>query len=130
MCHTPHPTSVLPVCDLSTCGFCIAGETRMNVSSLRHYFDRVVLKVFRDPTAWGEERGITFPNWGAGSPSAVLEVALPELAGHRDFYDQIVYDLKQRGLMSNVDIHTSMTRHGMFQPRTTTLGSEFLRFIS
>jgi hypothetical protein len=89
-----------------------------------------VLKVFQDPHAWAQAHNINFPNWGAGSPSAVLEVALPDLAGNREFYDQLVSDLKQRGLMTNVDIHTAMTGHGMFQSRTSRLGNDFLRFIS
>jgi len=89
-----------------------------------------VLKVFRNPQAWAHANGITFPNWTAGSLATVLETALPEMAGRRDCYDQLVSDLQQRGLMTRVDIHTTMTGHGMLQSRTTGLGNDFLGFIS
>ncbi|PYT78206.1 MAG: hypothetical protein DMG42_01170 [Acidobacteria bacterium] len=64
-----------------------------------------------------------------GAASLVLDQSMPELAGQRGFYDQIVSDLRQRGLMANVEIHTMMTANGMFSSRTTPLGREFLRFI-
>lgn len=65
-----------------------------------------------------------------GAVSLVLEQCMPELAGQRGFYDQIVSDLQQCGLLANVGIHTMMTANGMFSSRTTPLGKEFLRFIS
>ncbi len=89
-----------------------------------------ILTFFNDPAGWGKTHHITYPNWTIGAPSLVLEQSMPELAGQRGFYDQIVSDLQQRGLMAKVEIHTMMTANGMFSSRTTPLGREFLRFIS
>ena len=89
-----------------------------------------ILAFFNDPVDWGKKHHVTYPNWTTGAPSLVLEQSMPELAGQRGFYDQIVSDLQQRGLMAKVEIHTMMTANGMFSSRTTPLGREFLRFIS
>lgn len=88
-----------------------------------------ILAFFDDPTGWGKSHNVTYPNWTMGAPSLVLEQSMPELAGQRGFYDQIVSDLQQRGLMAKVEIHTMMTAHGMFSARTSPLGREFLQFI-
>lgn len=89
-----------------------------------------ILAFFDDPIDWGKTHHITYPNWTMGAASLVLEQSMPELAGQRGFYDQIVSDLQQRGLLANVEIHTMMTANGMFSSRTTPLGKEFLQFIS
>ena len=89
-----------------------------------------ILAFFDDPGGWGAKHKITYPTWTMGSPGVVLEHSIPELAGHRGFYDQIVNDLEQRGLMPSGGLHTTMTSHGMFSPRVTPLGKQFLQFIS
>jgi hypothetical protein len=89
-----------------------------------------ILAFFDDPIDWGQTHHITYPNWTMGAASLVLEQSMPELAGQRGFYDQIVNDLQQRGLLANVEIHTMMTANGMFSSRTTPLGKQFLDFIS
>ena len=83
-----------------------------------------------DPRGWGAKHTINYPNWMMGSPSKVLEQSMPELAGQSGFYNQIVSDLEQRGLMTSGGLHTTMTVQGMFSPRTTPLGKQFLAFIS
>jgi len=89
-----------------------------------------ILAFFHDPQGWGQRHGITYPTWTAGSPSTVLEHSIPTLAGRRAFYDQLVSDLEQRGLMLSGGMHTTTTGHGMLSPRTTPLGEQFLDFIS
>jgi len=89
-----------------------------------------ILAFFDDPVGWGKTHHITYPNWTMGAPSLVLEQSMPELAGQRGFYDQIVSDLQQRGLLANFGLHTMMTANGMFSSRTTPLGRQFLDFIS
>lgn len=89
-----------------------------------------VLAFFRDPQAWGQLHQITYPTWTAGSPATVLEHSMSELAGRRGFYDQIVSDLEQRGLMMSAALHTTVTGPAMFSSRTTSLGNQFLDFIS
>lgn len=89
-----------------------------------------MLAFFRDPQGWGQQHQITYPTWTAGSPATVLEHSVPELAGRRGFYDQIVSDLEQRGLMRSAALHTTVTGPAMFSSRTTSLGNQFLDFIS
>ncbi len=100
-----------------------------HVDSLTPWHLRV-LSFFDDPRGWGERHGISYPTWTMGSPSRVLEQSMPSLAGQRGFYDQIVSDLEQRGLMQSGGLHTTMTAQGMFSSRTTDLGKQFLSFIS
>jgi len=88
-----------------------------------------ILKFFEDPRGWGETHGITYPNWTMGGPSTVIEHSFPMLRGRRDFYDQIVKDLYSRGLLGIESLHVTMTGHGMFEPRVTPLGRQFLRYI-
>lgn len=89
-----------------------------------------ILTFFDGPQDWGRRHEITYPTWMSGSPGRVLEHSMPELAGARGFYDQIVSDLEQRGLMPSGGLHTMMTTQGMFSPRITPLGKQFLKFIS
>jgi hypothetical protein len=89
-----------------------------------------LLTFFEDPTAWGAKHGIAYPNWSAGTPASALEIALPELSGNREFYDQLVTDLQQRGLLRQFSMHASMTASGIFSPRISPTGKRFLNFIS
>lgn len=70
----------------------------------------------------------------AGSISQYLEEVYPELRGKRDFYDQIMRDLRSRGLInSSADVlYTMMTASpsGIFAKRTTETADRFLRFIT
>jgi len=89
-----------------------------------------ILKFFDNPQEWGRKSGITYPNWTMGGPSTVLEHTFPELRGRRDFYDQIVKDLFIRGLMNTESLHVTMTSQGMFASRTTSMGKQFINFIT
>ena len=89
-----------------------------------------ILKFFDNPQEWGRKSGITYPNWTMGGPSTVLEHTFPELRGRRDFYDQIVKDLFIRGLMNTESLHVTMTSQGMFASCTTSMGKQFINFIT
>jgi hypothetical protein len=89
-----------------------------------------ILSFFDDPRGWGESHKIKYQTWTMGSSSRVLEASMPELAGRRAFYDLIISDLEQRGLMPGGGVHAMVTAEGMFSPRTTPLGKQFLNFIS
>lgn len=69
-----------------------------------------------------------------GSISQPLEEVYPELRGKREFYDQIMRDLRSRGFInSSADVlHTTMTAStsGMFAKRTTETADRFLSFIT
>jgi hypothetical protein len=89
-----------------------------------------ILKFFDNPQEWGRRNGITYPNWSMGGASMVLEHAFPELKGRRDFYEQIVKDLFVRGLVNTDSLHITSTSQGMFTSRTTTMGKQFIDFIT
>jgi len=89
-----------------------------------------ILKFLDDPQDWGQKNKITYPSWTMGSPSSALEHAFSELKGRRDFYDQIAKDLFIRGLISTESLHTTMTSQGMLASRTTSMGKQFLKFIT
>ncbi len=89
-----------------------------------------LLKFFDNPQEWGRKNGITYPNWSMGGLSTVLEHTFPELRGRRDFYDQITKDLFVRGLMNTESLHGTMSSEGMFASRTTTMGKQFINFIT
>jgi len=91
----------------------------------------IILHFLDDPRKYGVRNNISYPSWSMGGTSAVLESAIPELKGKRDFYDQIVKELYSNGLLnSDTFLHTTMTDQGMFASRTTAMGKQFLAFIS
>jgi len=91
----------------------------------------VILKFFDNPKDWGQRHGISFPSFMiGGSPSTILELAFTELSGKQELYDQFVKDLFSRGLMSTDQLHTMMTEGGMFASRITSMGQQFIRFIT
>ncbi|MFZ5789082.1 MAG: hypothetical protein ACOY3L_00130 [Pseudomonadota bacterium] len=83
-----------------------------------------LLKLFANP-----EKKVDLGGISMGGLSAVVERGIPELAGQRDFYDQLWRDLRNRGLVSTDSLHGMMSRSGMLAKRTTALGDEFLRFV-
>ncbi len=89
-----------------------------------------ILSFFDDPPGWMRAHGVPVPNLNMGSPGQVLELAMPELSGKNDFYNRLVEDLVQRGLMSGGGIHTTMTGSGTLAPRTTPWAKLFVHFIS
>jgi hypothetical protein len=89
-----------------------------------------VLKFIDDPLEWGKSNNIPYLNLSSGGPSNVLEHTFPELKGRRDFYDLIVKDLFNRGLMNTESLHGMMTEQGMYASRTTKMGKQFLKFIT
>jgi hypothetical protein len=88
-----------------------------------------VLLLLTDPRGWANEHSITFPSWGMGARGAVVEYALPELNGRRDFYDQIVRDLHQRGLLVTDSLHVTVTGDGMLQPLGTEAAGRFMAYV-
>jgi hypothetical protein len=88
-----------------------------------------ILCLFSDPPKWFRDRGKQPPQI-SGNLSQLLELAYPELMGQRDFYDVIGKDLFQRGLFRTNDLHAMMSGGGVMAKRSTTLGDEFLAFIT
>lgn len=88
-----------------------------------------LLALLRDPTA-DENVGAKLSNMTMGSLNQLIEVALPELPANREFMDLIWKDLFDAKLIGTENPHVMMTGPGVLQKRTTTLGDQFLDFIS
>ena len=60
----------------------------------------------------------------------VIERAFPGLHGERAFCDVVFEDLITRGLIGRVGLHVTMSGQGLLTKRTTTMGDDFLDFIT
>jgi hypothetical protein len=90
-----------------------------------------VLEFLDSPNEYGVRHGVKFGNYVLGGVSTILEEAIPEFKGRRDFYDQVVRDLHARGLL-DIDesgIHVTMSNTGMFESRTTEMGKKLLGVV-
>jgi hypothetical protein len=65
-----------------------------------------------------------------GAPAQIVEEVFPDLKGRRELYDSLWQDLFQRGLVNSDSLHGMMTKEGVLAARTTTLGDQFLSFLS
>lgn len=88
-----------------------------------------VLKFFDDPKKWGNENGVKYPEYSAGSPIALLEIAFPELQNKKDFTHKVISDLCASRLMEGGE-YVTMTANGMYSSRTMQMGKQFLEFIT
>jgi len=89
-----------------------------------------IIKFLDNPIEWGKTNNIIFPQISMGGIATILEIAFNELKGRRDFYDQIAKDLYSRGLLGTEHFHTVMTRHGLFQSKTTSMGKQFIQYVT
>ena len=64
------------------------------------------------------------------APAQVLEEVLPDLKGRQDLYGFLWQDLFQRRLVSSDSLNGMMTKEGALSPRTTSMGQQFLEFLS
>ena len=87
--------------------------------------------LFQDPPKMLAAKGLQ-ANFYMGCSGQVVESVYSELSGRRDVYDQIVTDLRARGLLNSPSsfLHTTMTGNGMVAKRTTALADAFLTFIA
>lgn len=90
----------------------------------------IILDVLHDPDKFGRKNGIKYPYWNFGAKSTVLEYALHELTGKEEFYDQIVRDLYNNGLIKSTSLHVTVSGNELFQSNTTKMGKDFLKFIN
>lgn len=90
-----------------------------------------VLKFLDNPEEWLRQSAIPIPEKALGTALSVLFTAFPELGSNKDFAEQLIRDLSARGLSADWDnMNKILTRGGMFSPRTTSLGKQFLEFIT
>lgn len=70
------------------------------------------------------------PSYYMAGKATLLTQAYPELSSRRDFYDQVVKDLKDRGLIVYDSLHTTMSEQGLWQSGTSEIGKKFLMYIT
>jgi hypothetical protein len=87
-----------------------------------------VLRFFSDPAA-NERASALVANTMAGGLGRVLEAAIPELQGQREFYDLLYKDLVDRGLLVGGGLQVTMTKGGLLTKRSSKLGDQFLAFV-
>jgi hypothetical protein len=87
-----------------------------------------ILAYFQDPAGWLKEHSVTMPNLMMGGITEGVFRAFPELKKEGDLYQQIVTDLKTRGLLVQFSDAT-MSMQGILAGRTSELGRRFMAFI-
>lgn len=89
-----------------------------------------LLAFLHDPGAIFDEAGIARPNLTMGGRSQLLEQALSEFKGRRDWYDLLTLDVTAAQLTNGGDLHVTQTGGSLWEPATSALGERFLKFIS
>lgn len=89
-----------------------------------------LLQLFDSPKDWFMKKEIKVPNISMGPLSVIVELAIPELKGHKEILDSIWKDLYQRGLVTMEGLNSGATADGMLARRTSPLGVQLIAFLS
>ncbi len=90
-----------------------------------------MLKFLDNPEEWLRQSAIPVPKNALGTALSVLFTAFPELETRKAFARQLFRDLSSRGLASDWESMNIVTsRSGMFASHTTSLGRQFLEFVT
>lgn len=91
-----------------------------------------LLRYFDKPGEWLKQNKIPSPNLYMGNLISIMNAAFPELEKNREFARQLIRDLYSRDLISAdiSDMNTMMSKAGMYSSNTTSLGKQFLSFIT
>lgn len=92
-----------------------------------------VLILFANPSEWFKNHGNGHPGIGMiGNVRATLESAFPELRNNKEFVNYLWTDLYNRDFLTSDKsiLQVSMTSQGGIEKRTTSLGDQFIAFIS
>lgn len=90
-----------------------------------------ILSLLADPPGWFQRHDKPVPQFAfSSSLEQVIKAALQEIASQKEFLELVMRDLDDRKLANSGGLMTMMTPQGALQKRTTTLGDEFLHFIS
>ena len=89
-----------------------------------------LLDLMRDPRQWATENNHKFPDFITSALTNVIYHAFPELKAQEALTELFVNDLQTRGLLQEVNIHGTLTFHGLMAARSTEMGNCFLRYIS
>jgi hypothetical protein len=88
----------------------------------------IVLDFYRNPQAWFTRRGKKPRDFHSAGRDAALKEAYPEIANGQHFQHLVAGDLERRGLMSSLS--GMVTGASVYAPATSTLGNQFLDFVS
>jgi hypothetical protein len=89
-----------------------------------------ILDLYANPEEWLARHGKGLDNRiSSGSRAHVLELAYPELTDQRTFYDPIVRDLYNKGLLRAESLHGMVTSRGMLDPLCTEWGCELVLLV-
>lgn len=90
-----------------------------------------MLTLLNDPQGWYAQRGIpTRKDVLSGSRRKVIEEGIPDFAGQDEFNDLIVRDLSNAGLVRIGNLNGMISGNGMYQPVTSDLAAQFIKFIT
>lgn len=87
-----------------------------------------MLAFLNDPAQAFIDAGREVPELMMGGRGHLLEDAMPEFQGQRDWYDLLARDIDTASL-AQTNLHATMSGGGLLTPATTELGRRFLRFI-
>jgi hypothetical protein len=88
-----------------------------------------ILRFFQNPSDWAKNNNLQYPNWEIGRPLTFLRHAFPELTGREDFYELLIKDLFNRGLLQSPNLNEEMAAEGLLMSRTTSFGNRFIAYI-
>ncbi len=89
-----------------------------------------ILAFFDNPPAAVEAAGAHWPILMMGGISSILDLALPDIASSEPLLNAVIGDLVQRRFVDSPGLHTVMTDNGLRASRTTSMGREFMAFVS
>lgn len=108
--------------------------------SLQQYFVTLIdtftvehirlLDFFKDPQIWFERNDVALPRFSSAGLESVITSAWPELKNRYEFLNAVLEELKGKVFFVGGGLRITMTRHGLFEKRTTKMGDSFLEFIT
>lgn len=90
----------------------------------------IILKYLDEPREWFAQINLIPQNYMMGSIGSQMFNAIPELRDNNELLDIIWKDIYSAGFINTSDFNTSMSGDGTLSSRTTTIGKEFLNFIT
>lgn len=108
----------------------IIGQIFLNLVDAFTIWHIKILKLFNNPKEWFKQHNKELPNYAFASLSRVIVTAFPELHGQGELINLIWSDLGRAGLHNSGDLGTHMGSDGLLAERTTSLGKQFLSYIT
>lgn len=91
----------------------------------------LLLAFLHRPRDWLDDHKIAPPSLLTGAVADVIEHALPDTRGNRDYLKQLIRELQAAGLIQTGDIiFTTQSGAALYRRETTKRGEEFLQFIT